>query len=204
MSNSFFPKVDAELVVWANNYKNKITANALVLGLSDAQVAQEINYCDQLIAAVNGVSIQKQALKAAQEAKLLAIEKQGGALRNEIARHKLNANYTDAIGNDLGVISHRLDFVTSSYKAKISVEMFAGMARLKFAKRGADGLNIYHRKKGTSAWQFMARVTKSPFDDQVVLEHTNQPEHWEYRAYGVVDDLEIGIASDIVEVIVGA
>lgn len=203
MSNSFFPKIDAELVVWADNYKNKIAANATFLDLSDEQVTAEIDYCTNLIAAVNNVNSKKQALKAALDTRLLAIETQGGALRTEIARHKLNAGYNDAIGRDLGIISNRLDFDPNVYKAKITTEVFAGFARIKFTKRGADGINIYHRKKGTSIWLFMARVTKSPFDDHVILENPNQPEHWGYRAYGVVNDLEIGIASDIVEMIIG-
>lgn len=203
-TNSFFPKMDSELMVWANNYKNKIAVNAPFLGLTAEQINEEIAYCDQLIAAVEEVNGKKQALKASLDARLLAIEAQGGALRTEIARHKLAAGYTDAIGRDLGIISHRIDFDPNTYKAKISAEIFAGVARLKFMKRGADGLNIYHRKKGGSTWKFMARVTKSPFDDHIVLENPIQPEHWEYKAFGVVDDLEIGIASDIIEVIVGA
>lgn len=203
MSNSFFPRVDAELVVWANNYKNKIAANAVALGLTDDQVTNEVTFCDQLITAINEVNSKKQALKSSLDARLLAIEVQGGALRTEIARHKLNPGYTDAIGSDLGIISHRVGIDPATYKAKIAVEIFAGIARIKFTKRGVDGLNIYHRKKGTSNWLFMARVTKSPFDDHLTLENPNQPEHWEYRAYGVIDDLEIGIASDIVEAIIG-
>jgi hypothetical protein len=30
-----------------------------------------------------------------------------------------------------------------------------------------------------------------------------QPEHWEYKAFGVINDDEIGQASDIVEVVFG-
>ena len=30
-----------------------------------------------------------------------------------------------------------------------------------------------------------------------------QPEHWEYRAFGVIDDAEIGQPSDIAEIVFG-
>ncbi len=91
-----------------------------------------------------------------------------------------------------------------NYKAKITAETFAGFGRIKFVKKGVDGLNLYHRKKGTSAWLFLARVTKSPFDDHVALLNNDQPEHWEYRATGVVNDVEVGVASDIIEVIIAS
>jgi hypothetical protein len=37
----------------------------------------------------------------------------------------------------------------------------------------------------------------------LVLATPGQPEHWEYRAFGVLNDNEIGVASDIVETIFG-
>ena len=203
MTNSFFPKSDPDLLVWATNYKNKIAANATVLNLSAAQVSNEIDNCNALIASINAVAANKAALKSAVDAKTLSIEMQGGALRTEIARHKLAPEFTNAIGQDLGVMSVNLGFDPNIYKAKINVEVYAGYARIKFTKRGVDGVNLYHRKKGTTNWLFMARVTKSPFDDRIVLQTAGQPEHWEYRAYGVLNDLEIGIASDIVEIIIG-
>jgi hypothetical protein len=35
------------------------------------------------------------------------------------------------------------------------------------------------------------------------LQTPGQPEHWEYQLFGVIDDAEIGLASDIVEVVYG-
>ena len=94
-------------------------------------------------------------------------------------------------------------FDKASYKAILTAEMFAGFVRLKFKKAGTDGVNIYHRKKRDATWHFLARDTKSPYDDHIVLVTPGQPEHWEYRAYGVIDDSEIGQPSDIVEVVFG-
>jgi hypothetical protein len=203
MTNSFFPKSDAALVVWATNYKQKISASASVLNLTAEQVAAEISYCDDLIDAVNAVKNQKQAFKSAVDAKKTIIETKGGALRAEIARHKTAVGYSDAIGQDLSIVSVNLGFDTNAYKPKLNTELFGGYVRIKYRKNGVDGVNIYHRKKGSAAWLFLARTTKSPFDNHIVLETAGQPEHCEYRAFGVIDDSEIGQASDIVEVVYG-
>jgi len=74
---------------------------------------------------------------------------------------------------------------------------------IKFTKKGVDGININHRKKGSLTWKFLARDTKSPYDDYIELAVAGQPEHWEYQAFDVFDDEEISVASDIVEVLYG-
>jgi hypothetical protein len=203
MTNSFFPKTDAALVVWATNYKEKISANATALNLTPEQATAEINYCAALIEAINAVDNQKKALKAIVDLKKKAIQMQGGALRVEISRHKMALGYTESIGQDLGIVSGNVGFDTNAYKPKLTTEMFGGYIRIKYKKNGADGINIYHRKKGTSNWVFLTRTTKSPFDYNITLATEGQPEHWEYRAFGVIDDAEIGQASDIVEVVYG-
>lgn len=203
MGNSFLPRKDSELLAWLNNYKTKITTHASTLGVSAALLTQEKAWCDAMIAAINLIETKKQELKSAVAGKETALQTQVGALRVEIARHKLNASYTTAIGQDLGIIGTHIDFDAATYKAQITVEIFGGFVRVKFTKRGADGINLYHRRKGTADWLFLARDTKSPYDDHIVLQTANQPEHWEYRAFGVLDDAEIGLASDIVEVVFG-
>ena len=203
MNQSYLPTKDSELLSWLNNYKTKITVHATALGISAAQLTQEKAWCDAMIAAINLIETKKQELKGAVTAKQAARQTQVGALQLEIARHKLVNGYTQAIGEELGVIGTHLDFDPATYKSKITVEIFGGFVRIKFVKKGTDGINLYHRKKGEATWIFLARDTKSPYDDHIVLTTENQPEHWEYRAFGVLDDAEIGLASDIVEVVFG-
>jgi hypothetical protein len=204
MTNSYFPKGDASLVVWCTNYKEKILANASVLNLTPEQVATEIGYCDSLIESITNTNNQRNVLKGIIETKKQAIQMQGGALRTEIGRHKMLPTYSETIGQELGIVSTFIPFDPTTYKPKISSDIFGGFIRIKFRKLGADGINIYQRKKSSSTWQFLARATKSPFQFTLTLEVPNQPEHWEYRAFGVIDDNEIGSASDIIEVVYGS
>lgn len=203
MTNSFFPKTDAGLVVWATNYKEELIHYATQLGMSPAQLADEEAMCDVIIGAVNSVNTQKNLLKGLVDAKKKAVKIQGGALRLEIGRHKKAVDYTETIGQDLGIVSTNVEFNPTTYKAKIFTELFGGFIRIRFRKMGANGINLYQRKKGNMEWTFLARATKSPFDYHLTLSQADQPEHWEFRAFGVVKDDEIGIASDIVEIVFG-
>jgi hypothetical protein len=72
--------------------------------------------------------------------------------------------------------------------------------RIKFKKLGADGINLYSRLKGTTGWKFVSRDTNSPYDDHTPLTVAGQSEAREYQAFGVLNDEQIGVGSDIVTV----
>lgn len=203
MPNSFFPKSDPSLVAWATNYKEKIVLHGASLGMTPVEIDAEIAICDAVIAAINAVNAQRTTLKKVIDTRDEIIDSQGGELRLDIARHKTATGYTDAIGQDLGIIGASVEFDPNTFKPSISVELFGGNIRFRFIKAGVNGLNIYKRQKGTSAFTLLSRATKSPFDFHPTLSEANKPEHWEFRAFGVINDVEIGLASDIVEIVFG-
>ncbi len=204
MVHPFFPKNDALLALWADNYKESILAHAVALGLTPAEVADEVDYCNEIVKRIKAVTTQKGLVKGFVTAKNTAIGVKGGLLRVEIARHKTALGYTESIGKDLGIVSSTIPFDPNMYKPEIHPSLFGGAVRVKFRKAGVNGINLYSRKKGSGNWLFVARTTKSPFNSNPVLQSPGQPEHWEYRAFGVINDIEIGFPSDIVEIIVGA
>ena len=119
MIYSYFPRKDADKVVWATNYKTKIVTYGVILGLTPEQITQEVKYCDDMIASVNAVNDQKTVLKSTVNAKTTTMNKQGGALRVEIGRHKSAVGYTDTIGQDLGIVSSYVPFDEATYKTTL-------------------------------------------------------------------------------------
>lgn len=203
MSKSFMPQKDGDLLSWLQNFKTKISIHSGTLGLSPAQITDYEKWCDTMTDAIVQVRIKKDAYQSAVSAKNDAAQTQLGAIRLGVANIKTLAVYTDAIGSDLGIVAINPGFDVVNYKAQISAEVMGGFVRIRFKKLGADGVNIYHRLKGSPNWLFLARDTKSPYDDHIQLAVANQPEHWEYMAYGVLDDEQIGQQSDIVPVLFG-
>ena len=203
MNKSYFPQQDAALLVWATNYLEKIPTFATELGMTPAEVDAEVTICRSIINSINLVNTQKNLLKGAVDSRDTIIATQGGVLRLDIARHKMAKDYTEAIGQDLGIIGTSTEFDPATYKAEIFTELFGGNIRIRFKKLGVDGINIYKRQKGNPAWVLLTRATKSPYDFHPVLTEANKPEHWEFRAFGVINDIEIGLASDIAEIVYG-
>lgn len=202
MPKESIPTNNAQLSLWAHNYKIQIGTIGPALSLSIDDIRRQQDYCDTIISTIANGDVQNKASIAANKSvELLKVDLLG--LRQDIAHLKTNKLMTDDMKEllDIAPVADVLD--STNYKGSLTVEIFGGVVRLKFTKRGADGVNIYHRKKGETQWAFLGRFTKSPYDDHITLTTPGQPEHWEYRSLGVVDDKEIGQPSDIIEILFG-
>ena len=66
-----------------------------------------------------------------------------------------------------------------------------------------DGNNFYSRLKGQTTWKKLSFDSNSPYNDYTPLAVAGVPEVREYIAYGVLNDEQIGLPSDIVNVTFG-
>lgn len=200
----YLPSNDAELLIWLRNFNTKAAMYGNDLGLSTKDLSEFDAQSNSLSEAVQDVATKKEevaksvAFKNEQRTSFL------NRLRKEIARIKAHKNYTEAIGQELGIIGSKRSFDPATFKPKPKADVSGGMVRIKFQKKGIDGVNVYRRRKGEVEWQFRARDNNSPYEERIQLENPAVPEHWEYRLIGVIKDVEIGQPSDVVEVIVGA
>lgn len=199
----FMPKKDTDLVNWLTNFKTKISGYAATFTLSAEKVAQLIAYCDAVIAQIQAVEQAKSALASKITQKETVKKTNLGALRGELNILKASPAMTDTISTDLQVVGTADDFNPETYKPVITGQPFSGFNRLKFTKKGVDGLKFYSRLKGQTAWKFLALDTNSPYDDYNPPATPGVAEVREYQAFGVIDDEQIGQPSDIVSVTFG-
>jgi hypothetical protein len=98
-----------------------------------------------------------------------------------IAKMKLSAGYTEAIGTDLGIVGSA---ETEKALPKFSAELIQGggcqCVKLSFYKYNHMGVYIEGRR-GTGAWEFLAIDTESPYIDERPLLAAGTPEVREYR-----------------------
>ena len=119
-----------------------------------------------------------------------------------VARMKASQNYTEAIGEDLGIIGDESDFDALTYKPEIKGKSVPGGARVTFTKKGVDGIDFQSRPKGSTTWEKLAFDSQSPYIDTRPPRSPGVPEEREYRGRGVISDVEIGEWSDIISVTV--
>jgi len=89
-------------------------------------------------------------------------------------------------------------FDPNTFKPKLRVTVRPGEVIIDFGKGGADGVVIYCRLRGTLSWRKLAVDMNPPYNDTAPLAVPNVPEVREYMARGILDDVEIGLESDIV------
>ncbi len=112
----------------------------------------------------------------------------------------------ETIGAVLRLESTGDAFDPTTYTAELSdfASPSANTVTFKFRKASGevDGINLYMRRKGETAWTFVRFFSKSPATDTTAVKVAGSPEEREYQARAVIADVEVGIVSDIESVLV--
>lgn len=201
MGKSYYPKSDAAQSAWAGNYKVQIAIVADALGLTPEQVTKQTAICDKIVDSINNTTTKRANLRAAIGNRNDINATDGGALRADISNIKTLPGYNVGIGNALGIISPTTSADYAGFKPVLTIDTFGGKVQIRFKKMETDGINIYRKKGDAADWKFVARSNKSPYYQAYTLEAAGMPELWQYRAFGAVDDNEVGQPSDIVQII---
>ena len=199
----YIPTKDNNLIPWSDNITNKIGNYADVLGFTQDDVNAVQNSCKSIDKGINGYTAANAAAKKAAREKKTMLTDSKRSLRTLFQRAKKADGYTPAIGHDLGIIGADVPFNPGTYKTVLSAKVQPGKVCISFTKKGVDGVNMYARKKGETDWVNLGFVGYSPFGDKRPLSVAGTAEVRQYMAIGVMKDAEIGLMSDIIEVVFG-
>lgn len=195
----YLPDGEAQLIPWLVNFTTKLQTHQKTLTLTDAQLKAEQDRATALVGSIQK-NEQKRAEYLAQVAATRSLkEAELGRLRATVRLLKAQPTYTDAIGQDLGVIGSPATLVAKQAKPSLRIETAPGVVRLKFSKEGWSGVNVY-REQADGTWSFLGTDTRSPYEDRAPLARPGQPELRKYRVTYVHKDLEVGEPSDTVTV----
>lgn len=190
-----------ERYLWLKNLSLHIVEEAVKMGLSAADALAIKAMADALITKMEATDDAQAALDGARSAEKQATTENISALRLRVRNMKTLPGYP-ASGSE-GVLQLKgpvSDFDASLYKPVLKVSLEGGHIRVEFAKKGVDAMAVYCRLRGTVAWTKIGTDSGSPYYDTKPLANANVPEVREYLAMGVIDDVEIGLPSDIVSI----
>ncbi len=195
----FIPHADDTLNTWLVNYKTKLPIHAATLGIAPADVAIYVNECDALVTTIQGVNNSRKSFQNLVKAKDDQRTDTVGNVRTISNRIKTNANYTAAIGNDLGIIGTVSTSDFSTAKPQLAVATSGGHMVISFKKGQSNGVKIYGNRGSEAAFSFLALDTHSPYHDNRPNLVEGTPETRHYYAYFVdATDQQVGLQSDIV------
>jgi hypothetical protein len=230
MPTSAIPASDSSFLEWLNNFQMKLGGYAPTFGISAAEVTQAgndytlLNYLLNQINALDNDGQSRTAYKnlilkgaigsaagtypalptfgAVPTAVPVGIRARCVSL---VARIKANTACTDAIAQDLDIVAPASTFDAATFQPVISAKLTASLeVTVTFNKASGqiDGVNVYVRLQGQSAWKKLAFDSVSPYVDNSPLAVAGTPEVREYRVRAVLNDVEIGVPSDTVQVTV--
>ena len=200
----FFPGKWGDRLTWLQNLKLKLDQYATTLVLPAGKVAQIIALIDEMMVAIQLVVQREGELSSAVTARDdIVLVNDMPALRLELNALKTNTAMTPAIETDMKIVGTTPVFDPNTFKPDLSAEIVGGEIKIRFKKGRCEGVNIYTRLKGQTTWTKLSFDSHSPYVDNRPLANTGTPEVREYMAYGVLNDQQIGLQSDIVSVTFG-
>ena len=122
-----------------------------------------------------------------------------------LAKH--STNYDAAVqGVTLRIEPTGTPFDPVAYKAIIFDAMSPSpstvSAKYRKARGKIDAMKFLGRRSGTPAWVDLGRFTATPATFHIPLTTPGNPEQWDLMGRALIKDVEIGIASDLLEVLV--
>lgn len=195
--SDYFPRPDGELLIWHDRFILNLASLKTQLGLSDEDIAGcnsdnqalhgKVSAANIAAAAFHHATAEKQAYRNQFENKARALTR----------RIKAHPNYTEALGNLLGIIGAETSTDLSNAKPVLkAADQTSGVVVLSFQKFGSEGVNIYSQRENESEFVFLARNTQTHYVDNRPLLVANKPELRRYTAVYVVKDKEIGQFGD--------
>jgi len=192
----FIPRNDNDLLIWHDQFKTNVLAQAATFGLVAADTTPITTDNTDLHTKITNLNATQATARQAVADKNISrgnSEKRARALARRIKAHPA---YTVALGNLLGIIGPDDGIDLSGRQPDISADdRTGGQVQVNFNKLTSDGVNIYSKRDGDADFILLARDTESPYMDTRALKVPGKPEIREYKAMFVVGDEEIGVFS---------
>ncbi|MES2763479.1 MAG: hypothetical protein V4677_14795 [Bacteroidota bacterium] len=226
-SISYIPNSDSDRTVWLNNFSTKINTYATLVGLTPAEVtavqkdfsmyAYVINMLEVYKQTVNNITSYKNLLKHAvgqqhlgalpvaptlPTAPVVVTEGVFDRISKLVKRIKASASYTEAMGNDLGIIAPVQVFDVNAMQPELKVNLDGDRPHIKCAKGYSDGIDLYVDRKDGAGFVLIGRLTKPDYIDIVDLPQNVLLAEWDYKARYVIDNNVVGMMSSIASIVV--
>ena len=184
---------------WLQVVSTKAAAQVVAGGGTAAQATALKNAADAIIASYDETDAAKTTYEGKRAVEADTEDTQLAIIRSLLTTLKVLPNWKSSGADaELQSSSSGSELDPNSYKPEITVSLKGGLITLDFKKKGVDGVAIYGRLRGTQGWTKLGTDTSSPYIDGRPLAVAGVAETREYMARGIIDDEEIGIASDIV------
>lgn len=121
-------------------------------------------------------------------------------VRSLVQRIKNSPGYTEAIGQDLDIISSlsSIDLNTISPVLKSTIDV--GRPHLRWPKGVSDAIDLYADHNDGNGFQHLGRFMRGEYLDITPLPSGKAAEEYKYKAVYVIGDAQVGVMSQVLSV----
>lgn len=197
----YLPKLRSDRYLWWKNQRDKIEEEGPKVGLSVAEIAAIKATATDQCAKMEAADAAESAAKGAKASENESTRVNTQAIRLAVRNLKTRALYASSgVEGTLRLKGTDSGFDPATFKSVLKLSIVGGQVRVDFTKGECDSVAIYCRLRGTLGWTKLGIDSDSPYFDTKPLANPAVPEVREYMGRGVIDDVEIGIESDIVSI----
>ncbi|MEO8761619.1 MAG: hypothetical protein ABI388_09345 [Bacteroidia bacterium] len=224
---NYIPTGDADRLIWFGNFQSKISIYAVSVGITAAEVTSVqkdyamflyiMNILEIYKQTVNNLVAYKSLLKHAVNQQHLGAIPTLPALGTAPAavtegvfdrvsllakRIKASINYTDAMGQDLGIIAPVVHVDLNNLQPLLTITLDAGRPHIKCNKGVTDGIDLYVDRNDGAGFLLLGRLLKLDYIDVANLPSTTPIAEWDYKAIYVIGNDNVGLMSAVASVLV--
>ena len=194
-NTDYIPGNDDTLRAWIVNFLAKLTAQGAAIGITTAEQSLLNSLGGAAVGAVDNLNTKKNEYESAVANRNELRAQFLLPLRPIVRRAKTNANYTDTIGEILGIIGADTPIDPATIQPEISVNAHMSEVSIRINRKGAQSVDLFVRIMGQANWTRLTRVTRASYVDTRPLAQPGVPEIREYMAQGFIGDTSVGLPS---------
>lgn len=197
----YVPNKRNDRYLWYKNLSDNVDTEGPKFGLTAAEATAAKALADGVIAKMEAADAAVAAMDGARQIERTTEATNLAEIRAKVRNWKTLSGFPPS-GSEavLKLKGAEEGFDPATYKPLIKASIDAGKIKIDFNRRGADGVAVYCRLRGTATWRKIGSDTNPPYFDTAPLAQPNVPEVREYMARGMINDNEIGLDSDIVSI----
>jgi hypothetical protein len=117
-------------------------------------------------------------------------------------RIKASINYTDAMGQDLGIVAPISVIDVTTLQPQLIVKLDAGRPHIKCNKGVTDAIDLYVDRKDGAGFILIGRLLKADYIDTANLPAATVLAEWDYKAMYVIGNDNVGLMSSVEAIVV--
>ena len=194
--SDYIPADDDGLRAWIVNFSSKLATYGAAVGITAPQQSQLTSLGGSATGSIDNLAVKKTDYESALVNRTELRDDFLAVLRPIVRSVKTNVNYTETIGEALGVVAHNPPVDPTTIRPVIKLTTHINCVRVRIQRKGAESVNVYARVLGQLEWTFLARANRAVFDDLRPLANPGVAEVREYMVNGVIGDSQVGVPSD--------